>query len=110
MLLLITEWNPSLTFREKENTEIKISVSERDGDALFSVYNSGVGISKEDMETKLFSKFGRLRQKGTEGVKGSGLGLYICKKIIEKHNGKMWAESVVGEYVNFFFTLPAVEM
>ncbi len=90
----------------RENTQIKVSVSGQDGHALFSIYNEGVGLSKEDIETKLFSKFGRLRQKGTEGVKGSGLGLYICKKIIEKHNGKMWAESVVGEYVNFFFTLP----
>jgi len=93
----------------RENTEIKISVYEQDKNAVFSIYNEGVGISKEDIETKLFSKFGRLRQKGTEGVKGSGLGLYICKKIIEKHNGKLWAESVVGEYVNFFFTLPITE-
>ncbi len=90
----------------RENTSIKISVYEQDGNALFSIYNEGVGISKDDIETKLFSKFGRLRQKGTEGVKGSGLGLYICKKIIEKHSGKLWAESVVGQYVNFFFTLP----
>jgi len=93
----------------RENTDIKISVYEKEGNAVFSIYNKGVGISKEDIETKLFSKFGRLRQKGTEGVKGSGLGLYICKKIIEKHNGKMWAESIVGDYVNFFFTLPAAE-
>lgn len=93
----------------RENTEIKISVYQQDNNAVFSIYNEGVGISKEDIETKLFSKFGRLRQKGTEGVKGSGLGLYICKKIIEKHNGKLWAESVVGEYVNFFFTIPIAE-
>ncbi len=90
----------------RENTEVKIDLYEKDNDVVFSIYNQGVGISEEDMETKLFSKFGRLRQKGTEGVKGSGLGLYICKKIIEKHSGKMWAESVVGEYVNFFFTIP----
>jgi len=93
----------------RENTEIKISVYQQDNNAVFSIYNEGVGISKEDIETKLFSKFGRLRQKGTEGVKGSGLGLYICKKIIEKHNGKLWAESVVGEFVNFFFTIPIAE-
>ncbi|HOP63113.1 MAG TPA: response regulator [Spirochaetota bacterium] len=91
----------------REKTEIKISVYDKGGDIIFSIYNQGVGISKEDIDTRLFSKFGRLRQKGTEGVKGSGLGLYICRKIIEKHNGKMWVESVPGEYVNFFFSIPA---
>lgn len=87
-------------------TPVKITVYEKDGGVVFSVYNQGVGISKEDAETKLFSKFGRLRQKGTEGVKGSGLGLYICKKIIEKHSGKIWVESVPGEYACFLFSLP----
>jgi signal transduction histidine kinase len=90
----------------KEGTEIKVRLYNQGNDVVFSIYNEGVGISKEDIETKLFSKFGRLKQKGTEGIKGSGLGLYICKKIVEKHNGKIWVDSVVGEYVNFFFAIP----
>ena len=90
----------------RAETEVKVTVYEKDKEVIFSIYNQGVGISKEDAETKLFGKFGRLKQKGTEGIKGSGLGLYICKKIIEKHNGRVWIDSVPGEYANFFFSLP----
>ncbi len=90
----------------RNGTEVKISVFEKDHEIIFSIYNQGVGISKDDAETKLFAKFGRLKQKGTEGIKGSGLGLYICKKIIEKHAGRVWIDSVQGEYVVFYFSLP----
>jgi len=89
-------------------TEVKVTVFEKDNEVIFSIYNRGVGISKEDAETKLFGKFERLKQKGTEGIKGSGLGLYICKKIVEKHNGKVWIDSVPGEYANFFFSIPEI--
>lgn len=93
----------------RADTAVKIKVSETDNGIVCSIYNQGVGISKEDSATKLFEKFGRLKQKGTEGIKGSGLGLYICKKIIEKHNGRVWIESVPGEFVTFYFSLPAGE-
>lgn len=91
----------------REESEILISLAKTEGGFLFSVFNEGVGISKEDIENKLFQKFSRLKQKGTEGVKGSGLGLYMCKKIIEKHNGKIWAESEPGRWVRFNIFLPA---
>lgn len=88
------------------DTKIKISIYDDNRNYYFSIYNKGVGISEDDIEKKLFHKFSRLKQKGTEGVKGSGLGLYICKKIIEKHNGKLWAESKPGKWVTFFFSIP----
>ncbi len=88
------------------DTKIKISVYDDERNFFFSIYNEGVGISKDNIDNSLFKKFSRLKQKGTEGVKGSGLGLYICKKIIEKHNGKIWAESESGENITFFFSLP----
>ncbi len=90
----------------REETEIRIGIAKTEGGYLFSVFNEGVGISKEDMETKLFQKFSRLKQKGTEGVKGSGLGLYMCKNIVEKHGGKIWAESEPGKWVRFNVFLP----
>jgi len=90
----------------KEKTAIQIDVTEDEGKIVYSIYNEGVGISREDIEKKLFNKFSRLKQKGTEGVKGSGLGLYICKKIIEKHNGKIWVDSEQDSWVRFSFSLP----
>jgi len=86
-------------------TPVRVGVAETDGQYQVSIRNEGVGISPEDAEQRLFKKFSRLKQKGTEGVKGSGLGLYICKKIVEKHHGRIWVESKVGEYATFFFTI-----
>lgn len=90
----------------KENTDIEIALKSEGGNLVFSVLNEGVGFTREDIETKLFTKFSRLKQRGTEGVKGSGLGLYICKKIIDKHGGRIWAESEQGSWAKFIFTLP----
>jgi signal transduction histidine kinase len=85
----------------KEGTTVKIKLFEKNGRAVLSIFNEGVGIPEKDMG-RLFTKFGRLKQEGTQGIKGSGLGLYICRKIIEKHKGKIWAESKPGESVTFF--------
>jgi signal transduction histidine kinase len=54
----------------------------------------------------LFKKFRRLDTPGYAGEKGSGLGLYICKEIIEKMGGEIWADSKEGEWVKFSFRLP----
>jgi signal transduction histidine kinase len=89
-----------------EGTEIVLEIVNEGDRTVFSIKNHGVGISQKDIDEKLFNKFSRLKQKGTEGVKGSGLGLYICRKIIEKHNGKIWAESVEGSWVKFSFSIP----
>lgn len=88
-----------------ESTEIKLGLEKKDDQVVFSVYNQGVGISPEDGQ-RLFKKFERLKQRGTEGVKGSGLGLYICKKIVESHKGRIWFESEPGKWVTFYVSLP----
>ncbi len=88
-----------------EGTEVKLGLEKRDGQMVFSVHNLGVGIRPED-GPRLFRKFERLRQQGTEGVKGSGLGLYICKKIVDSHGGKIWFESEPGRWVTFYVSLP----
>ncbi len=89
-------------------TEIGITLGEQEGNYLFSIHNEGVGISRDDIDNRLFKKFSRLKQTGTEGVKGSGLGLYICKKIVEKHNGRIWVESEPGKGATFYFTMPKI--
>ena len=87
-------------------TTLTVTLSGSSDEYICNVYNEGVGISKKEIEQKLFKKFSRLKQKGTEGVKGSGLGLYICKTIIEKHKGKIWAESDEGKWTKVSFSLP----
>lgn len=90
----------------REGTEIRMKLEKADGRAVFSVRNEGVGISPEDIQKRLFHKFERLRQKGTEGVKGSGLGLYICKSIVEGHGGRITVESEPGLWIVFRVVLP----
>ncbi|MDP4175459.1 MAG: hybrid sensor histidine kinase/response regulator [Bacteroidota bacterium] len=69
------------------------------------VEDNGKGISPEDMQN-LFRIDVRQSRSGTEGEKGTGLGLLICKEIVEKHGGRIWAESQPGQGSTFKFTLP----
>jgi len=70
-----------------------------------SVYNEGKGIPSEQMPN-LFKKFSRLDSPEHAKEKGTGLGLFICREIIEEHGGRIWADSEEGEWVRFSFTLP----
>lgn len=77
-----------------------------DGDfAVVSVSDSGFGIRKEDMG-RLFKKFSRLEQPAGQKIKGTGLGLYICKAMIEAQGGKVWVESEPGRGTTFTYTVP----
>ncbi len=94
-----------------QNGKIEISAKklDRDGKCLFKVRDSGIGISKDQI-AHLFEKFVML-EKNPEGTSafesGSGLGLYICKGIIEGHGGEIWAKSEGnGAGTEFCFTLP----
>jgi len=69
----------------------------------FYVKDNGIGIAHSDQD-KIFQIFGRLNNK--KEARGNGLGLVITKKIIEKHGGEIWVESVKGKGSTFFFTLP----
>ena len=70
-----------------------------------SVRDLGEGISAEDLP-KLFKKFTQIDSSATRKAGGTGLGLVICKGIVEQHGGKIWVESVSGDGSTFFFTLP----
>ena len=70
--------------------------------------DNGQGIPADALP-KLFTKFFRVSGYLEAGSKGNGLGLYICKAIIDLHSGKIWAESELGKGSTFSFSLPAVK-
>jgi len=91
----------------KAGDTISISNSDNYGKALITVADTGVGISKKDID-KLF-KDGDFTTTGTSNEKGTGLGLTICKQLVELNNGKIWVESQVGVGTTFYVELPKMK-
>jgi signal transduction histidine kinase len=85
--------------------KITISTMLKEDELVFSVADTGVGIKKERLE-KLFSISESYSTQGTQNEKGTGLGLLLSKEFVEKHNGKIWAESNVGVGTVFYVSLP----
>jgi len=93
----------------REGGTIRLGVQE-DGQAVtLSVVNDSIGIAQEQMPM-LFKKFSRLYNREYANQRGTGLGLYICREIVEKHRGAIWAESQMDAWVKFSFTLPKEEV
>lgn len=76
--------------------------------AQLSVRDTGPGIPAEDIP-HLFQKFYRVDSSATRTIGGTGLGLFICRKIVELYNGRIWVESKQGEGSNFFINLPRLD-
>ena len=89
----------------REGGTILLDVSENHAQVVLSVWNDGAGMPAEQMP-RLFEKFSRLDTPECAGQKGSGLGLYICKEIVRKLGGEIWADSKAGEWVKFSFSVP----
>ncbi len=87
-----------------QSPEIHIGCARRDGDWLFSVRDNGIGIAEKDYE-RIFALFQRLHSRSE--YPGAGIGLSVCQKIVERHGGRIWPESQVGEGTTFHFTVPA---
>lgn len=89
-----------------ENGTISVRVSQTPADVTVSIRNSGaVGISSEEL-SRVFERFYKVDKSRSYDTKGAGLGLYICKTIIEMHGGEIRAQSDGSEYVEFSFTIP----
>jgi PAS domain S-box-containing protein len=89
----------------KANTEIKIAAQCDVHELLISVADKGIGIPQEELP-KVFDRFFRSRRSQFEGIKGVGLGLSICKSLVEAEGGRIWMESEEGKGSVCFFTLP----
>lgn len=90
-----------------EGGKIEIKMEEKNNNLLFYVSDSGVGIPKEE-QGKIFTKFFRARNARDLRSGGTGLGLYLCKILIEMHNGKIWFISEKDKGTIFIFSLPLV--
>jgi signal transduction histidine kinase/CheY-like chemotaxis protein len=89
-----------------EGGTIELGAAQNDGETTVWVKDSGVGIPAHEIGD-LFEKYRQTQSGKTSEHKGTGLGLVICKMIVESHGGKIWAESQEGKGTTFFFTLPA---
>ena len=88
-----------------KGTSVKVSSELSDGLVNISVFNEGSGFSNED-RLNMFTKFSRFNAANYNTKSGTGLGLFVTKNIILKHNGTIWAESEQGKWAKFTFTIP----
>jgi signal transduction histidine kinase len=89
----------------REGGRILLEVEEGAGEVTLSVQNDGPGIAPEQAPL-LFEKFSRLHHEEHAATQGTGLGLYICKEIVQKHGGRIGVQSEMGHWVRFRFNLP----
>lgn len=86
-------------------TQITIAAECLEDEIKVSIADEGLGISPADIP-HLFDRFYRAQSEHTKTIKGFGIGLYICKEIIERHNGRIWVDSEVNKGSVFYFCLP----
>jgi signal transduction histidine kinase len=85
--------------------EVTIRAENETHEALLSVRDQGIGIPQHE-QAQIFERFARAGNAQTYEISGTGLGLYLCRELVEQHGGRIWLESAEGQGSTFFVTLP----
>ncbi len=88
-----------------EGGAVKVAVKGRPEEVVISVSDEGIGIP-ENQKNRLFQKFSRIETEESKDIRGSGLGLWICKQVIRAHGGEIWLDGRQGKGTTFSFNLP----